>query len=74
MDHHLLDLLLTDSPNYFLNAGVMPSISDLDHAIIYGEFKILKPQYDREIMIYLLKSFLTPLEIILTITVPAILI
>ena len=42
-DHHLLDLLLTDSPNYFLNTGVIPSISNLDHDIIFGEFKILKP-------------------------------
>ena len=39
-DNHVLDLLITDSPNFFLHTGVLPSLSNLDHDIIFGEFKI----------------------------------
>ena len=38
-DPYLLDLIITDSPNYFIRCGVLSSISDLDHDIIYGDFK-----------------------------------
>ena len=36
-NHHLLDLLLTDSPNFFLNSGV---IGSLNRDIIFGSFKV----------------------------------
>jgi len=35
-DNHILDLLITDSPNYYIETGVLPSLSDLDHNIIFG--------------------------------------
>ena len=38
-EQYLLDLLITDSPNYFVESGVLPPISNLDHSIIYGYVK-----------------------------------
>ena len=37
--NYLLDLLITDSPVHFYDHGTLPSISELDHDIIYGKFK-----------------------------------
>jgi hypothetical protein len=38
-DLNLLDLLITDAPNYFINSGVLPSLPSLDHEAIFGTFK-----------------------------------
>jgi hypothetical protein len=40
---NILDLLLTDTPNLFLNSGVIPSLSNLDHDAIFGTFKLSYP-------------------------------
>ena len=39
-DLNILDLIITDSPNFITNSGVLPTISNLDHDIIFGELKI----------------------------------
>ena len=37
-DLHILDLIITNSPNYYLRSGVIASVSDLDHDFVFGEF------------------------------------
>jgi hypothetical protein len=53
--NNILDLIITDSPNYFLDSGVIPHISDLDHEIIFGKFNYSHPKqknYKRHIWLY----------------------
>jgi hypothetical protein len=52
---NILDLIITDSPNYFLDSGVLPHISDLDHEIIFGKFNYTYPKqhnFTRHIWLY----------------------
>ena len=54
-NNNLLDLLITDSPGYFTDIDVMPSIDNLDHRIIHGTFAIDRPKshtYTRKIWQY----------------------
>jgi hypothetical protein len=37
-DENILDLIITDAPNYYLSTGVIPSLSNLDHDAIFGNF------------------------------------
>mgnify|MGYP002259906745 FL=1 len=37
----LLDLMITDSPGYVLNSGLLPPISTSDHAVIFCSFSLL---------------------------------
>ena len=37
--NNILDLLITDSPIHFYDTGTLPSLSNLDHDIIYGKFQ-----------------------------------
>ena len=43
-NNNLLDLLITDSPAYFMNVDVMPPIDDLDHCTIYGRLDMHNPK------------------------------
>jgi hypothetical protein len=36
-DNNILDLLITDAPNYYLTSGVIPSLPYLDHDAIFGK-------------------------------------
>ena len=40
----LLDLLITDSPDYFTDVDVLPVIDNLDHRIIHGTFAVTRPK------------------------------
>jgi hypothetical protein len=35
-ENNILDLLITDAPNYYITTGVIPSLPYLDHDAIYG--------------------------------------
>ena len=36
----LLDLMITDSPGYILNSGILPPISSSDHSVVFCSFSI----------------------------------
>ena len=40
----LLDLIITNCPNYFRNVGIWDPINDLDHSPIYGHVKFSYPK------------------------------
>ena len=53
--NNILDLLITDSPNYFMNVDVMPSFDNLDHSIIHGMLNLHPPKtklFKRKIILY----------------------
>lgn len=57
---HLLDLLITDSPGYFMDVDTLPPIDNLDHSIIQGLFKVVHPKpqvVKRKIWQYNLANF-----------------
>jgi hypothetical protein len=35
-ENNILDLLITDAPNYYMSTGVIPSLPNLDHDAIFG--------------------------------------
>lgn len=43
-NNNLLDLLITDSPGYFMDIDTLDPIDDLDHRVIYGTFNIVTPK------------------------------
>lgn len=54
-NNNLLDLLITDSPGYFLVADTLPPIDNLDHSIIYGTLNLTPPKipsYKRKVWQY----------------------
>lgn len=59
-NNNLLDLLITDSPGYFMDIDSLPPFDNLDHNIIYGMFKVVHPKrqpIQRKIWQYNLGNF-----------------
>ena len=53
--NNILDLIITDSPNYFLETGVLTPLFDIDHDVIFGKFKFTYPlntAYNRTVWYY----------------------
>jgi hypothetical protein len=54
-EDNLLDLIITDAPNYFLNSGVIPSLPNLDHDAVFGTLKFAyrnSGSYTRHLWLY----------------------
>ncbi len=51
----LLDLIITESPGYLDDIGVLPPIGDLDHYIIHATINFVDyrpPSVQREVLLY----------------------